>query len=57
MVTANRVKVKSTPFSEFVRHASTDEKKIFFGKVVKATIKEQQAMITKAKEMNSSINV
>ncbi|EKF9299676.1 hypothetical protein O1D87_000963 [Vibrio cholerae] len=43
-----RDKVKSTAFSDFVRHASSRDKKKFFDKVVKETIKEQQEMIAKA---------
>lgn len=47
-----REKVKSTPFSDFVRHASSREKRKFFDKVVRETIKEQQEMIAKAKTCN-----
>lgn len=43
-----RDKVKSTAFSDFVRHASSRDKKKFFDKVVRETIKEQQEMIAKA---------
>ena len=50
MFSSKREKVKSTPFSEFIRHASSRDKKKFFDKVVKETIKEQQIMIEKAKE-------
>lgn len=44
-----RDKVKSTAFSDFVRHASSREKKKFFDKIVKETIEEQKEMIAKAK--------
>ncbi|MGL5664773.1 MAG: hypothetical protein ACRDD9_01455, partial [Shewanella sp.] len=43
-----RDKVKSTAFSDFVRHMSSRDKKKFFDKVVRETIKEQQEMIAKA---------
>lgn len=43
-----RNKVKSTSFSDFVRHASSRDKKKFFDKVVQETIKEQKEMIAKA---------
>ncbi|MFL1809273.1 hypothetical protein ACJW88_00445 [Plesiomonas shigelloides] len=43
-----RDKVKSTAFSDFVRHTSSRDKKKFFDKVVRETIKEQQEMIAKA---------
>ena len=43
-----RKKVKSTPFSEFVRHASTKEKRKFFDKVIKDSISEQRALIQQA---------
>lgn len=52
MIANKREKVKSTPFSDFVRHASSREKRKFFDKVVRETIKEQQEMITKAKTCN-----
>ncbi|MCT8982649.1 hypothetical protein N4S66_19525 [Shewanella algae] len=45
---AKRDKVKSTAFSDFVRHASSREKKKFFDKIVKETIQEQKEMIAKA---------
>lgn len=48
MFITKREKVKSTPFSEFVRHAPAREKVKFFDKVVQVTIREQQLMITKA---------
>ena len=40
MFTTKREKVKSTPFSEFVRNANSGEKRKFFDKVVKETIAE-----------------
>lgn len=43
-------KVESTSFSEFIRHASSCDKKKFFDKVVKKNIEKQQPMIEKAKE-------
>lgn len=49
MFSEKREKVKSTPFSEFVRHASSREKRKFFDKVIKETIEEQQTMLAKAK--------
>jgi len=48
MFTTKREKVKSTPFSEFVRHGSANEKIKFFDKVVQVTIQEQKTMIEKA---------
>lgn len=50
MFTEKREKVKSTPFSEFVRNAKSGEKRKFFDKVVKETIEEQKTMIAKAKQ-------
>ncbi|BDA60912.1 MULTISPECIES: hypothetical protein [Shewanella] len=47
-----RNKVKSTAFSDFVRHASSREKKKFFDKIVKETIEEQKEMIAKAKSVD-----
>jgi uncharacterized FlgJ-related protein len=52
MIANKREKVKSTPFSDFVRHASSREKRKFFDKVVRETIKEQKEMIAKAKACN-----
>lgn len=45
-----RNKVKSTAFSDFVRHSSSKEKRKFFDKIVRETIKEQQDMLTKAEQ-------
>ncbi|MFM2482839.1 hypothetical protein [Celerinatantimonas sp. YJH-8] len=50
MIGTKREKVKSTPFSDFVRHASASEKRKFFDKVVKETIREQQELIAKAEQ-------
>ena len=54
MFITKREKVKSTPFSEFVRHAPAREKIKFFNKVVQVTIKEQQLMITKANTVEAT---
>lgn len=54
MVVTKREKVKSTPFSDFMRHASSQEKSEFFTKVVQDTIEEQRQMIAKAQSMTSS---
>ncbi|NYR11092.1 hypothetical protein HC000_01045 [Pseudoalteromonas sp. MIP2626] len=48
MFESKREKVKSTPFSDFVRNASSREKRKFFDKVIKDTIAEQNEMIKKA---------
>ncbi len=45
-------KVKSTPFSEFVRNASSKEKRKFFDKVIKETVAVQKAMIEESKVCN-----
>ncbi len=45
---AKREKVKSTAFSDFVRNASSRDKKKFFDKIVKEAIQEQKEMIAKA---------
>ncbi len=44
-----REKVKSTPFSEFVRNSSSKDKRKFYDKVIKETVAVQKAMIEKAK--------
>lgn len=56
MFITKREKVKSTAFSEFVRHASASEKIKFFDKVVQVTIKEQQVMIAKADGFKETCN-
>lgn len=45
----SREKVKCTPFSEFVRNASSKDKRKFFDKVIKETVAVQKAMIEKSK--------
>ena len=54
MIITKREKVKSTPFSEFVRHAPAGEKIKFFDKVVQVTIKEQQLMIAKSNNIKET---
>ncbi len=49
MFTNTREKVKSTPFSEFVRNASSKEKRKLFDKVIKETVAVQRAMIKESK--------
>ena len=49
MFAKSREKVKSTPFSEFVRNGSAREKRKFFDKVIKETVAVQRAMIEEAK--------
>jgi len=44
-----REKVESTPLSEFVRNASSKEKRKLFDRVIKESVAEQRAMIEKAK--------
>ena len=53
MFTTKREKVKSTPFTEFIRNASSGEKRKFFDQVVKETIEEQKTMIAKARQHES----
>jgi uncharacterized FlgJ-related protein len=48
----SREKVKSTPFTEFVRNSSAKEKRKFFDKVIKETVAVQRAMIEKSKSCN-----
>ncbi len=45
---AARKKVKSTPFSDFVRNASSQEKKKFFEKIIKESVAEQRALVQQA---------
>jgi uncharacterized FlgJ-related protein len=47
-----REKVKSTPFSDFIRNASAREKRKVFDKVIKESVAEQRAMIEQAKVCN-----
>lgn len=49
MFAKSREKVKSTPFSEFVRNSSAREKRKFFNKVIKDTVAEQRAVIQASK--------
>ncbi|PFG07869.1 hypothetical protein [Marinobacter sp. LV10MA510-1] len=51
MAASKREKVQSTPFADFMRHASSEEKSDFFSKVVKETIEEQRQMIAKAQSV------
>ncbi len=48
----SREKVKSTPFTEFVRNSSAKEKRKFFDKVIRETVAAQQAMIEESKACN-----
>lgn len=52
MLAKKRDKVLSTPFSNFIRNASDEEKRQFFSKVIKQTIAEQRAMIEQAKKIS-----
>lgn len=45
----SREKVKSTPFSEFVRNSSSKDKRKFFDQVIKETVAVQRAMIEESK--------
>ena len=47
-------KVKSAPFTDFMRTASTQEKNEFFAKVVQAATQEQRQMIAKAQSMSTN---
>ncbi|ESE40350.1 hypothetical protein SHD_3102 [Shewanella decolorationis S12] len=44
-------KVKSTVFSDFVRNASSREKRKFFAKVIEEAIQKQKEVIAKANEI------
>ncbi|WP_198515327.1 MULTISPECIES: hypothetical protein [Marinomonas] len=48
MSTSERITVKSTAFSDFIRHGSSREKRKFFDRVVRETIKEQKEVIALA---------
>ena len=48
----SREKVKSTPFSEFVRNGSSKDKRNFFDKVIKESVAAQRAMIEESKTCN-----
>lgn len=51
MITKCR-KVKSTAFSDFVRNASSREKRKFFAKVIEEAIQKQKEVIAKANEID-----
>lgn len=51
MSTLKREKVKSTPFSDFIRYASTSEKQTFFEKVRDLAIEDQRQVIAQAEEL------
>jgi uncharacterized FlgJ-related protein len=51
MSTLKREKVKSTPFSDFIRYASTLEKQTFFEKVRDLAIDDQRQVIVQAEEL------
>ncbi|WP_187424862.1 hypothetical protein [Marinomonas sp. IMCC 4694] len=48
MSTRKPEKVKSTPFSDFIRYASTSEKQVFFEKVRDLAIEDQRQVIVQA---------
>ncbi|MGO2514496.1 hypothetical protein [Marinomonas polaris] len=48
MSTRKREKVKSTPFSDFIRYASTSEKEMFFEKIRDLAIEDQRQVIAQA---------
>ena len=52
MVAKTREKVQSTAFSNFVRNASDEEKRNFFGEVIKQAVAEQRAIIEQAQAMS-----
>ena len=43
--------VKSTPFAEFFRYASSRKKRKFFDSIVREIIRDQKAMIEKAEKI------
>jgi uncharacterized FlgJ-related protein len=51
MSTLKREKVKSTPFSDFIRYASTSEKQTFFEKIRDLAIDDQLQVISQAEEL------
>jgi uncharacterized FlgJ-related protein len=51
MSTLKREKVKSTPFSDFIRYASTSEKQTFFEKIRDLAIEDQRQVIVQAEEL------
>lgn len=54
MSAAKREKVKSAPFTNFMRNASTKEQNEFFAKIVQDATTEQRQMIAKAQNMNTT---
>jgi len=54
MLSSKREKVDSTPFSDFVRNASSREKRKFFDKVIRESVEEQRKMIAEAERILSS---
>lgn len=55
MTALKREKVKSAPFSNFMRNASAEEKNEFFAKIVQDATEEQRQMIAKAQSMTSEM--
>lgn len=51
MSSLKRKKVKTTPFSNFIRYASISEKQTFFEKVRNFAIEDQRQVIAKAEEL------
>lgn len=56
MITKRR-KVKSTTFSDFVRNASSREKRKFFAQVIEEAIQKQKEVIAKANEIDGYVFV
>ncbi|MBL0709739.1 MAG: hypothetical protein JJV99_01795 [Colwellia sp.] len=54
MPTKDREVVESTPFSDFVRHASVEEKRKLFNKVIQGSVAEQKALIVKAEAIRAA---
>lgn len=54
MSTRKREKVKSTPFSDFIRYASTSEKQVFFEKIRDLVIEGQRQVIVQAKKLKDT---
>lgn len=48
---SNQPKVVSTPFSDFIRNASSREKKRVYARVLDGASKRQRKLIEKAKEV------
>jgi hypothetical protein len=47
----DRMFLKSTPFSDFIRYASTSEKQTFFEKIRDLAIEDQRQVIVQAEEL------